>query len=218
MVRVKICGITSYEDAKLCLDEGAHALGFNFFPPSPRCITPAAAWDIIRRLPPYADRIGVFVDWKPAVLHALANALHLTGGQLHGDETPAEVAELSRHHAVVKALPVKKDFRPASLEKFRAASAILLERFDPELRGGTGQPWDWNLAREANRYARIVLAGGLAADNVTEAIRVARPYAIDVATRIESAPGKKDPAMLRELMREVERANREWSVEANVEG
>jgi phosphoribosylanthranilate isomerase len=218
MVRVKICGITSYEDAKLCLDEGAHALGFNFFPPSPRCITPAVAWDIIRRLPPYADRIGVFVDWKPAVLHALANALHLTGGQLHGDETPAEVAELSRHHAVVKALPVKKDFRPASLEKFRAASAILLERFDPELRGGTGQPWDWNLAREANRYARIVLAGGLAADNVTEAIRVARPYAIDVATRIESAPGKKDPAMLRELMREVERANREWSVEANVEG
>jgi phosphoribosylanthranilate isomerase len=213
MVRVKICGITSYEDAKLCLDEGAHALGFNFFPPSPRCITPATAWDIIRRLPPYADRIGVFVDWQPAALHALANALHLTGGQLHGDETPADVAEFSRHHAVVKALPVKKDFRPASLERFRAASAILLERFDPELRGGTGQPWDWNLAREANRYARIVLAGGLAADNVTEAIRVARPYAIDVATRIECAPGKKDPAKLRELMREVERANRELSAE-----
>jgi phosphoribosylanthranilate isomerase len=214
MVRVKICGITSYEDAKLCLDEGAHALGFNFFPPSPRCITPATAWDIIRRLPPYADRIGVFVDWHPAALHALANALHLTGGQLHGDETPAEVAELSRHHAVVKALRVKKDFRPASLERFRAASAILLERFDPELRGGTGQPWDWNLAREANRYARIVLAGGLAADNVTEAIRVARPYAIDVATRIECAPGKKDRAKLRELMREVERANRELNASA----
>lgn len=211
MVRVKICGITSYEDAKLCLDEGAHALGFNFFPPSPRCVTPAAAWDIIRRLPPYADRIGVFVNWQPAALHALANALHLTGVQLHGDETPANAEELARHHSVVKALPVKKGFRPESLKKFRAASAILLERFDPELRGGTGKPWDWNLAREANQFARIVLAGGLAADNVGEAIRIAQPYAIDVATRIERVPGKKDPQLVRELMLAVELASRDGS-------
>jgi phosphoribosylanthranilate isomerase len=207
MVRVKICGITSYEDARLSIDEGAHALGFNFFPPSPRCITPAAAWDIIRRLPPYIDRIGVFVNWQPAALSALAVALNLTGVQLHGDEPPEEADQLAKHHAVVKALPVKKGFRPESLKKFRAASAILLERFDPKLRGGTGQPWDWSLAREANRYARIVLAGGLAADNVAEAIRIAQPYAIDVATRIERVPGKKDPQLVRELMRAVASAS-----------
>jgi phosphoribosylanthranilate isomerase len=203
MVRVKICGITSYEDARLSIDEGAHALGFNFFPPSPRCVTPAAAWDIIRRLPPYVDRIGVFVNWQPAALSALASALHLTGVQLHGDEPPEDADELAKHHSVVKALPVKKDFKPESLKKFRAASAILLERFDPKLRGGTGQPWDWNLAREANQFARIVLAGGLAADNIAEAIRIAQPYAIDVATRIERVPGKKDPQLVRELMQAV---------------
>ncbi|HET9402313.1 MAG TPA: phosphoribosylanthranilate isomerase, partial [Candidatus Acidoferrales bacterium] len=155
------------------------------------------------------DRIGVFVDWQPPALHALAQALHLTGVQLHGDEPPSEVEELAKHHSVVKALPVKEGFKPESLKKFRAASAILLERFDPELRGGTGKPWDWNLAREANQYARIVLAGGLAADNVGEAIRIAQPYAVDVATRIEGVPGKKDAQLVRELMRAVEAASKE---------
>ena len=154
------------------------------------------------------------MNWQPVALHALASALHLTGVQLHGDETPNEAAELARHHSVVKALPVKKDFRPESLKKFRTAGAILLERFDPELRGGTGQPWDWNLAREANRYARIVLAGGLAADNVGDAIRIAQPFAIDVATRIERAPGKKDPHLVRELMRAVAAASRDAASES----
>lgn len=111
-VRVKICGITSYDDAAMCVDEGAHALGFNFFPPSPRCITPAAAWDIIRRLPPYVERIGVFVDWEPNAVAALADALRLSGVQLHGAESPDDVEELSAKYSVVKALPVKQDFRP----------------------------------------------------------------------------------------------------------
>lgn len=202
-VRVKICGITSYDDAAMCVDEGAHALGFNFFPPSPRCITPAAAWDIIRRLPPYVERIGVFVDWEPNAVAALADALRLSGVQLHGAESPDDVEELSAKYSVVKALPVKQDFRPASIQQYSAARAILLERFHPELRGGTGEPWDWSRAREAGKYAKIVLAGGLAPENVAQAIRVAQPYAVDVATRIERVAGKKDPQLVREFMRAV---------------
>jgi phosphoribosylanthranilate isomerase len=203
MVRVKICGITSYADAKLCIDEGAHALGFNFFPPSPRCVSPATAWDIIRRLPPYVERIGVFVDWEPAAVAALADALHLSGVQLHGDESSRDVEQLAARYSVVKALPVKEGFRPESVARYRKASAILLERFHPQLHGGTGEPWDWGLAREAGRHAPIVLAGGLAPDNVAHAIRVARPYAVDVATRIEKIVGKKEAGLVREFMQAV---------------
>lgn len=208
MVRVKICGITSYADAKLSVDEGAHALGFNFFPPSPRCVSPAAAWDIIRRLPPYVERIGVFVDWAPAAIAALAEALHLSGVQLHGEESPTDVAQLAARFSVVKALPVKEGFRPESIKRYSKASAILLERFHPQLHGGTGEPWDWSLAREAGKYAPIVLAGGLAPDNIAHAIRVAQPYAVDVATRIEKIVGKKDPGLVREFMRAVADADR----------
>ncbi len=203
MVRVKICGITSYADAKLSVDEGAHALGFNFFPPSPRCISPAAAWDIIRRLPPYVERIGVFVDWEPAAVAALAEALQLSGVQLHGEESPSDVAQLAKKFRVVKALPVKEGFRPESVARYAKACAILLERFHPQLHGGTGEPWDWSLAREAGSHAPIVLAGGLAPENVAHAIRVAQPYAVDVATRIEKIVGKKDPQLVREFMRAV---------------
>lgn len=213
-VHVKICGITSYADAAMCIDEGAHALGFNFFPPSPRCVTPAAAWDIIRRLPPYVERIGVFVDWQPKAIAALADALQLSGVQLHGEESPEDVEELSARHCVVKALPVKQDFRPASIQKYRSARAILLERFHPELHGGTGEPWDWGRAREAGKYAKIVLAGGLAPENVAHAIRVAQPYAVDVATRIERVVGKKDTQLVREFMRAVASAEIEAGKEA----
>jgi phosphoribosylanthranilate isomerase len=207
MVRVKICGITSWEDAKLAVDEGASALGFNFYPPSPRVISPNVAWDILRRLPPYVDRIGVYVDWQPEVIAALTRALRLTGIQLHGNESPSDVEELCVKAPVVKAFPVKRDFDPESLRKFNRASAILLERFDPVLRGGVGKPWDWRLAREAGRYARIVLAGGLTPENVAEAIDVSRPYAVDVATGLEIEVGKKDPGLVRAFMRAVEQAN-----------
>ena len=209
MVRVKICGITSWEDAKLAVDEGAHALGFNFYPPSPRVVSPHTVWDILRRLPPYVDRIGVYVDWQPKVIAALTGALRLTGIQLHGNESPREVKELSLTAPVVKAFPVTRDFKPESLRDYPTASAILLERFDPILRGGTGQPWDWSLAHEANRYARIVLAGGLKPENVGEAIRVARPYAVDVATGVEVNLGKKDRGLVRAFMRAVDDANGE---------
>jgi phosphoribosylanthranilate isomerase len=209
MARVKICGITSWADAKLCVDAGAHALGFNFFPPSPRCVSPAEAWDMIRRLPPYVDTWGVFVDWKPSAMLALARAIHLTGVQLHGNEPASDVAVVAKHVPVVKAFAVKDGFKPLSLRSYRAASAILLEGFRRGFHGGTGAIMDWKVARRASRVAPIVLAGGLTPDNVAEAIRAARPYAVDVATGLEVKIAKKDPGRVRAFMRAVGEVNRE---------
>src|SRR5216684_1665301 len=183
--RVKICGITSWDDARLSVDLGASALGFNFYPPSPRAISPADAWNIIRRLPPFVEAVGVFVNWPPLVVAALARALRLHTVQLHGGESPGEVAGLAR---------------------FRRADAILLDGFARGLHGGTGRTPDWNLARAAWRYGRIILAGGLSPENVAEAIRVAEPYAVDVASGVEGRPGRKDPARLRALFAAVEAA------------
>ena len=109
--RVKICGITTWDDARLSIDLGASALGFNFYPPSPRAISPADAWSIIRRLPPFVEAVGVFVNWPPLVVDALARALRLGSVQLHGAESPGEVGELARKHRVIKAVQVKRGFR-----------------------------------------------------------------------------------------------------------
>jgi phosphoribosylanthranilate isomerase len=204
--RVKICGITTWEDARLSIDLGASALGFNFYPLSPRAISPADAWSIIRRLPPFVEAVGVFVNWPPLVVHALARAVRLGSVQLHGAETPAEVDELIRKHRVIKAVRVKRGFRVASLARYRAADVILLDGFARGLYGGTGRTLDWKLARAAGRYGRMILAGGLAPENVAEAIRVAQPYAVDVASGVEARPGRKDPARLRAFFAAVDSA------------
>jgi len=188
--RVKICGITTWDDARLSIDLGASALGFNFYPPSPRAISPADAWSIIRRLPPFVEAVGVFVNWPPLVVDALARALRLDSVQLHGAESPAQVDELARKHRVIKAVQVTRGFRVASLARYRAARG---------LRGGTGHTLDWKLAHDASRYGRIILAGGLTPENIAEAIRIAAPYAVDVASGVEARPGRKDPARLRAL-------------------
>src|SRR5579862_6994947 len=127
--RVKICGITTWDDARLSNDLGASALGFNFYPPSPRAISPADAWSIIRRLPPFVEAVGVFVNWPPLVVDALARALRLGSVQLHGVEPPKEVAELARRHRVVKALQVGRGFRLATLSRYRRADGLLLDGF-----------------------------------------------------------------------------------------
>jgi phosphoribosylanthranilate isomerase len=204
--RVKICGITTWEDARLSIDLGASALGFNFYPPSPRAISPANAWSIIRRLPPFVEAVGVFVNWPPLVVAALARAVRLGSVQLHGAESPAEVDELGRKHRVIKAIQVKRGFRAASLARYRAADAILLDGFAPGLHGGTGRTLDWKLAHGARRYGRIILAGGLTPENIAEAIRVAEPYAVDVASGVESRPGRKNSARLRALFEAIELA------------
>jgi phosphoribosylanthranilate isomerase len=202
--RVKICGITTWEDARLSADLGASALGFNFFPSSPRAISPADAWNIIRRLPPFVEAVGVFVNWPPVAVDALAGALRLGSVQLHGEESAEEVAELGRSRRVIKAVRVGRGFRVAGLVRYRRADAILLDGFKRGLHGGTGRTLDWNLARKARRYGRIILAGGLTPENIAEAIRVAQPYAVDIASGVEARPGKKDPSRLRALFAAVQ--------------
>ena len=197
--RVKICGITTWDDARLSIDLGASALGFNFYPPSPRAISPADAWSIIRRLPPFVEAVGVFVNWPALVVDAMARALRLGSVQLHGAEPPSEVAALARNHRVIKAIAVRTGFRVASLSRYRAADAILLDGFARGLHGGTGRTLDWKLACSASRYGRIILAGGLTPENIAEAIHVAQQYALDVASGVEARPGRKDPAKLRAL-------------------
>ena len=190
----------------MSVDLGASALGFNFYPSSPRAVSPAEAWNIIRHLPPFVEAVGVFVNWPPLVVDALARAVRLGSVQLHGAETPSEVDELIRKHRVIKAVRVKRGFRVASLARYRAADLILLDGFARGLHGGTGRTLDWKLARAASHYGRIILAGGLAPENVAEAIRVAQPYAVDVASGVEARPGRKDPARLRAFFAAVESA------------
>jgi phosphoribosylanthranilate isomerase len=205
---VKICGITNWDDAKLSVDLGADALGFNFYPPSPRSIAPAAAWQIIRRLPPLVAAVGVFVNWPAEAVIALAKALRLDAVQLHGDESPEVARTVSGAFKIVRAIAVGPSFRLASLKRYPTASAFLLDGFRSGLYGGTGATADWKTARAAKRYGRVILAGGIRPENVGRAIREVRPFAVDVASGVEARPGKKDAAALRELMRQVEAANR----------
>ena len=199
-VKVKICGITNWADAKRAVDAGADFLGFNFYAKSPRYIAPAKARRIVRRLPKSVSAVGVFVNENEEKMVDTARAVGLTALQLHGDESPAEVARLRRILPVIKAIRAGKSFRPAQLAKFRRASAILLDGFDRRLRGGTGRTVDWRLARRANRYGRVFLAGGLTPENISEAIRAAAPFAVDVCSGVEAEPGKKDPKRLRAFM------------------
>ncbi len=211
MVRVKICGITKPEDAKLAVELGAHAIGLNFHTESPRCITPFAATELIRRLPPFIATVGIFVNWSEEPIVALCQALRLSAAQLHGDE-PAQVVErVARHFPVIKALRVGQGTTAPDYSSYRAASAFLLDSAVSGQYGGTGATGNWHLARSVAQTQRVILAGGLTPENVGEAIRIVRPYAVDVASGVESRPGKKDPAKLQAFFDEVSRASREIS-------
>jgi phosphoribosylanthranilate isomerase len=199
-VKVKICGITNWTDARRAVEAGVQFLGFNFYRPSPRYIQPAAARRIIRRLPDGIATVGVFVNESEANMLAIARRVGLDYLQLHGDEPPEQVARLKREIPVIKAVRVRDSFRPRQLDSLSCASAILLDGFDTRRHGGTGKTFNWNLARGSNGSRRMFLAGGLTPENVAEAIRVARPYAVDVCSGVEARPGRKDPARIVALM------------------
>jgi phosphoribosylanthranilate isomerase len=207
-VRIKICGITNLADARRAVESGADFLGFNFYPASPRYVTPAKARRIVKKMPARVAAVGVFVNEPEEKVLFIARSVGLKYLQLHGDESPAEVARLAHDFRVIKALRVKKPFRTAQISRYRGASALLLDGFDRRLRGGTGKTFDWKVARRAAARARIFVAGGLAPENVADAIRIARPYAVDVSSGVESRPGKKDPARLNAFARAVREAQR----------
>ena len=200
MVKIKICGITNLEDALAAVAAGADMLGFNFYRPSPRFIEPAAARAIIEKLPSSTMAVGVFVNEGDAkTVSRIAEEARVTGVQLHGDESPDYCRELSPRY-LIKVLRVNSEFRPEQATAF-ATDAIMLDAFDPQLRGGTGQVIDWTIAAETRPLVdKLFLSGGLGPENVAAAIAAVAPFAVDACSRLESAPGRKDPARLRSFI------------------
>jgi phosphoribosylanthranilate isomerase len=205
MVRIKICGITNAADALAAIDAGADLLGFNFYEKSPRFVTVADAERIGRQLPKKVDAVGIFVNSPTTDVAKLCKSLKLDAAQLHGDETAETVAELAGSVPVVKAFRVDPDFDLKILNDYPGAFAFLFDAALTGQYGGTGRTTDWDTARRATARHRIILAGGLKVENVAAAVRIVHPYGIDVASGVESKPGKKDHGRLREFVQEVRR-------------
>ncbi|HKF51798.1 MAG TPA: phosphoribosylanthranilate isomerase [Candidatus Acidoferrales bacterium] len=205
MVAVKICGITNWADARTAIDAGAGALGFNFYARSPRRVAVSHAREIVRHMPRKVSAVGVFVDASAADVLKIAREVKLGVLQLHGEESPKIVKELAREFPVIKAFRVGPQFKVEELVKYSDASAFLLDAFDSKLRGGTGKEFDWRIVTRVRRLGPVILAGGLTKENAAKAIRTARPFAIDVCSGVECAPGKKDAKKVREFMKAVQR-------------
>ncbi len=204
MTRVKICGITSPEDAGLAVEAGAHALGFNFVSGTPRCLAPEIAGAIIAGLPPLVAAVGVFLDQPLEHVLRVSALAGVTAVQLHG----AEGVDYARRIPlkVIKAIAVGDAAALAAMAGY-PAHAFLLDSHRTGEAGGTGQTFPWGVALEARRHGRIVLAGGLTPDNVGEAVRRVRPFAVDVASGVERSPGRKDPQKVRAFIDAVRRAD-----------
>jgi phosphoribosylanthranilate isomerase len=195
VIRVKICGIRRRDDAQCAVELGADALGFVFWPESPRFIDPYRALSIVSALPPFVATVGVFVDQAPEYVKGVAQLLNLTAIQLHGQETPASYP---RHRRVIKSVAVTDAFDPvAAFAALPLRATVLLDAHDPIRRGGTGQVIDWSRAAAAARVRPIILSGGLTPGNVAAAVTTVGPYAVDVSSGVEAEPGVKDPAKLR---------------------
>ncbi|BDC51047.1 N-(5'-phosphoribosyl)anthranilate isomerase [Bryobacterales bacterium F-183] len=182
---VKVCGITTVEDALMSVEAGADALGFNFYPKSPRYVTPEVARQIADEVPPGILRVGVFVNESPEFVLDVARLADLDVVQLHGGACPSGTR-------VWRAKNAGPDFDPAEVEGDAVPEAFVLDSPAPGTYGGTGVPFDWTRIPALTR--NIVLAGGLDGSNVADAIRVARPWGVDACSRLERAPGRKDPA------------------------
>jgi phosphoribosylanthranilate isomerase len=189
-LRVKVCGLTRLEDAKLAEACGAHALGFIFYGPSPRCADPAAVARIVAALHPYTVKVGVFVGESVARMNALAEQCRLDRIQLHGGESYETLAQLNRPG--YRAFKLKDEADLAAARK-APDETLMLDTFDPGLHGGTGRPFNWEWARALGESRRVILAGGISAENVGLALQAARPAALDVNSSLESTPGRKDP-------------------------
>src|ERR1700722_13286120 len=214
MTRVKICGITNAEDARIACEAGADAIGLNFYPRSPRALSVQKAVELRPSIPSGVQVFGVFVNAEADEEMEIFRAVRLDALQLHGDESPTTVAELARLAPVFKALRVGPDFSAATLENYPDVSGFLFDTADamPGQYGGTGRLADWGVAQQAARRHRVILAGGLDSENVGAAILQVRPYGVDVASGVEASPGAKDHAQLREFVREARRADQELNL------
>nr|ALS89380.1 N-(5'phosphoribosyl)anthranilate (PRA) isomerase [uncultured bacterium] len=200
--RIKICGITNLEDARIAVKLGADELGFNFYEKSPRFVTPEEAGSMIKMIDPAILKTGVFVNETVERICEISAVAGLDAIQLHGDEDNRFIEEVHMMTGlpVIKAFRVSTDFRPLDITH-SSAEAVLLDKYSTRERGGTGELFNWKLAKGAYRLVdRLYLAGGLTADNVSEAIKIVRPFAVDACSGIEMEPGKKDHEKLRRFV------------------
>ncbi len=199
---IKICGITNIEDAKLCETLGVESIGINFYPRSPRYCAPADAKAIVEALGDAMWIVGVFVDANVDDVTRIRDEVGLDCVQLHGYETSEYMQALLPH--AYKAIRVRSE---TSLELARAypGDYLLVDGYEPGVPGGTGQPFEWRLAHDLARERKVIVAGGLTPSNVVQAIEATRPFAVDVASGVESQPGKKDAQLLRDFVSAVRR-------------
>jgi phosphoribosylanthranilate isomerase len=205
--RIKLCGITSLDDARLAVDAGAWAIGTILWPQSPRACDPAEAARIVAALRRRAHVCGVFVNAHLDEVSELVDALGLTMVQLHGDEGPAYCSEVARRTGakVIKAAAVSTQADVQTLETFHT-DFHMLDAHRPGMRGGTGETFDWELVRARRSSIPLILSGGLRPDNVAEAIASIDPFAVDTASGTEAAPGVKDPEKVAAFVAAVEAA------------
>lgn len=198
-VRVKICGVTSIEDALAAVEAGADALGFMFYERSPRKISTDMASAIKNVLPPFITRVGVFADATENAIRSAA-LCGLNALQFHGNEQPDFLKRFSPI-TTIKAFRIQNAASLAMLSAYNT-SAWLLDNYTPAQLGGTGTTFNWDIAVQARKLGRpIILAGGLTPENVADAVRKVRPYAVDVSSGVESAPGRKDPQKMAAFIR-----------------
>jgi Phosphoribosylanthranilate isomerase len=197
-VKIKICGITQYEDAKVAVSLGVDALGFIFYPKSPRAIHPLDAREIIRRLPPFVSKVGVFVDDDAATIMNIVKRTGIDTVQLHGNEPPAICEELPV--TLIKAFAVGPDFDLSSFGKYKV-NGYLLDTWGDSQRGGTGRTFDWSIANSAmQKFGTVILAGGLGPTNIREALDSVHPYAVEFNSGVEIKPGIKNPHKMRDAV------------------
>jgi phosphoribosylanthranilate isomerase len=201
VLRVKICGVTSADSAREAARLGADAVGLVFHADSPRALEPDAACEVVRALPPWVARVGVFTDHAPAKIRELVQRVGLTAVQLHGDHSTEEVRELSLAWPVVVGVSMSGPWEER-VRRFREYP-LLLDSSGPETPGGTGRTWDWARFDPDLRPRYLILAGGLDPDNVADAVRRLRPDAVDVSSGVESRPGQKSNEKMRAFMRAV---------------
>ncbi|RJQ23995.1 MAG: phosphoribosylanthranilate isomerase [Nitrospiraceae bacterium] len=208
MVKVKICGITNLKDALAAVEFGADALGFVFYTNSPRAVTLETVKSIVSELPPFITTIGVFVDEHKGKLEKIARDARLHTVQLHGSEPP-EACQLCIK--TIKAVRVRDLTDLESLRGY-SVSAFLLDTYSPHALGGTGRIFNWEIAVEAKRLGKIILAGGLTSENIDDAIKIVQPYGVDVSSGVESSKGIKDHKKLRSFIEKARNASLKYSL------
>ncbi len=199
MVKVKVCGITNLQDAQIAVEAGADALGFIIYQKSKRFIKAKEVRLITSQLPPFVSKVGVFVNEDPRQVLEILSYAHLDFAQLHGEESPQECEYIGKNR-VIKVFRLKSKEEVSKIEPYAGkVRAFLLDTYNAKAYGGTGKPFDWEIALEVKRrfpQVPLILSGGLTPENVSSAVSKVKPFAVDVCSGVELFPGKKDPEKL----------------------